>query len=180
MSSGQTPFPAPRRGHALRGALAAVLCVALGAPAGCAARSGDANPGVGDASVEWAGLRLEVRLRRSPPDRLRAVASATNVSDRYVVRELPFCVAVLRLYRGDRLAWDQGREGCVGRRIVRLAVGETETYRTTVRAEEVPGADSGDEGPFTVRAYWPPERHPRMPPRAAMEVTVGEIRLEPR
>jgi len=180
MSSGHTPLLAPRRVRPLRRrALAALLCVAVTAAGGCAARSADANPGVGDASVEWAGLRLEVRLRRSPPDRLRAVASATNVSDRYLVRELPFCVALLRLYRGDRLAWDQAREGCVGRRIVRLAVGETETYWTTVRAEEVPGADSG-EGRFTVRAYWPPERHPRMPPRTAMEVTVGEVRLEPR
>jgi hypothetical protein len=180
MSSGPTPVPALRRLGPGRRALAVVLSLAVLTPAGCAARSGDANPGVGEASVEWAGLRLEVRLPRSPADRLRAVASATNVSDRFLVREIPFCVAVIRLYRGDRLAWDQGREGCVGRRIVRLAVGETETHWTTVRAEQVPGADSGEEGSFTVRAYWPPERHPRMPPRTAMEVTVGEIRLEPR
>lgn len=156
----------------------ACLLLLLALPA-CASRGGVANPGVAESSLEWAGLRFRVQLLPSGTDRLEARATVTNISDRFLVREVPFCVAVLRVYRGGRAVWDQAADACIGRRIVRLRVGESETYWTAAGADEILPAGA-DGGRYTVRAYWPAERRPDAPSRTQMEITVGEVRLEPR
>lgn len=149
----------------------------LAALLACAPRTSGPPPG-GSGILEWAGLRLEVELLPSPADRLRARAVLRNTSDHFLAREVPHCVLRLRLYRGGSLIWDQGEEeACVGVRIVRLAPGERRSFWTSVRSRRILRGEH-PEGEYLVRAFWPARSPaPGRPPRAAMEITVGVVRL---
>lgn len=163
-------MPRPRR----------VAVLALAAVAGaCAGRSADGPfRAPGASGFEWADLRLRVRLVSSPPDRVRARGTLTNVGDRPLAREVPYCVVMLRIYRDGRRIWSDGaRGGCFGRRVVRLEPGESRRFDRSLRAARILG-DSLPAGPYLVRAYWPGTRRPGAV-RTEMEVTLGEVRLEP-
>lgn len=152
----------------LAAALAACAGHDLGPPA----------PGPASASFEWAGLRLRVDLLPSPPDRLRARGTLTNAEDRFLAREVPRCVVMLRMYRRDRRAWSDGPgTGCFGTRVVRLHPGESRQYRRTLEAARVLG-DSLPPGRYLVRAFWPRTVRPGLP-RTEIEVTLGGAELEP-
>lgn len=126
--------------------------------------------------MEWAGLELTWELVRSPPDRVRVRAVVSNGGERHVERELPYCVIRIRLYREGRLAWDQGSDGaCAGIRSIRLPPGADAAYRSSVTAGEVLGPDV-PPGDFLVRVHLPGSRRPG-PPRAEMELTLGQITL---
>lgn len=173
MSSG----PATRRSRGRPPGLTPVAVAALFLSVACATGGTPRNFGAGSGSLDWAGLRFDVHLLPSPLDQLRARISVTNTEDHFLVREIPFCVARLRVYRDGAVLWDQGGDECFGRRIVRLTAGEAEHYWTRASAREVL-PEGTDRGTFTVRAYWPPEHHPDRVPRTEMEITVGRIRLE--
>lgn len=160
--------PCPR--HLLAAALLLLI------PA-CAGRSpGDPAPGVGSTSIDWAGLRIEYTMAPSPADRLRVSATAVNRYDGRIVRTLPFCVIRVRLYRGDRLAWDQGRaEACFGVRTLDLQPGEERNFWSSTTAERVLG-DSLPPGDFLVRLFLPGSDRPGTI-RTSMEVTLGEKTL---
>lgn len=127
--------------------------------------------------MEWAGLEITWSLVSSPPDRIRVHAVVANRQARPVERELPHCVIRVRLYRdGDRV-WDQGAGGgCRGIRIVRLVAGEEADFWSSVTADEVlgPGLPPGD---LVVRVHLPARQRPGLP-RAAMELTLGQVTLE--
>lgn len=168
--SGGSPLPSPPRCFVL--GLALVLTA-------CAGRSPDA-PGTvpGSAAFEWADLRLEVRLLPSPADRLRARGTLTNLDERFLAREVPYCVVMLRVYREGRRVWSDGaRSGCFGRRIVQLAPGESQQFHRTLKARRILG-ETLPAGRYRVRAFWPGARRPGAV-RTEMEVTLGEVRLEP-
>lgn len=128
--------------------------------------------------MEWAGLRIGWELLPSPPDRIRVHAVVANRSSRFVARELPYCVIRVRLYREGELIWDQGAgEACFGLRRVRLSPGEEADFRSTVTAGEVLGPHTRP-GDFVVRVHLPSSRRPGLPPRAEMELTLGETTLK--
>lgn len=149
--------------------------------AGSASGGGEASPDRGPPfreSVEWAGLRYEVAVRASPPDRLRLRATVTNVSTGFREQELPFCLVRARLYREGRLVWDQAEdEGCGDDvRVVRLRGGESRTFSRTIGAERVLG-DSLSPGRFDLRAHLPGATVPGRP-RAETELHLGTVVLE--
>lgn len=153
------------------------MVVALAAA--CAGRGPD-GPAEGPASntFEWAGLRLEVELLSSPPDRLRVRGTLSNVRDGVVEREVPRCVVMLRLYRRDRRVWSDGPEsGCFGTRSVRLQPGEFDEFHRSLTADRIVG-DSLPSGRYAVRAFWPPTSRPGLP-RAEIEVGLGGTEIEP-
>lgn len=93
-------------------------------------------------------------------------------------RELPHCVIRVRLYREGQLAWDQGADGaCDGLRQVGLSPGEEADFWSSVTADEVLGPDL-PPGDFLVRVHLPSRQRPG-PPRAEIELTLGEISLSP-
>lgn len=155
-----------------------VLAVAAAAAGACGgSRAGGTAPGPGSTSFGWAGLRLEVHLVSSPPDRIRARGDLVNEEDAFLSRQVPHCVLQLRVYRGERRVWSHGEEGgCFGYRTVRLAPGESESYHATVPARRVLG-DSLPSGEYLVRAYWPSTSRPG-PMRSEIEVTLGVVTLE--
>lgn len=155
-------------------AIAALL--ALGAVA-CSGRSpGDPAPGVGSTSVDWAGLTIQYLMLPSPSDRIRVSATVANRTGGRLLRELPFCVVRLRLYRGDRLAWDEGRvEACGGIRTLDLRPGEEQDFWTSVTAERVLG-DSLPAGDYLVRVFLPGSDRPGTI-RTSMELTLAEKTL---
>lgn len=160
----------PRRIAAL--GLAAALAACAGSGPGPSAQRPAST------SFEWAGLRLEVELVRSPPDRIRARGTLTNVRERFLEREVPRCVVMLRMYRRDRRAWSDGPEtGCFGTRVVRLHPGESHPFDRTIEARRILG-DSLPSGSYLVRAFWPGAVRPGLP-RAEIEVTLGGVELEP-
>lgn len=152
--------------------LAAVL-------AACAGRSpGSTETGPAANSFEWAGLRLEVRLLPSPPDRIRARGTLVNLEERPLAREVPYCVVMLRIYREGRRIWGDGTQGdCFGRRVVRLEPGESRSFHRSLRADHILG-DTLPAGRYLVRAYWPGASRPGAL-RTEMEATLGEAYLEP-
>lgn len=129
------------------------------------------------ASTRWAGFRHTVRLLPTGPDRLSARATLENVTDGTRTAEFPWCLVWLRVYRGDRLVWDQARhqpcEGLV--RYVTLGPGDREVAHASLRAREILGRELPD-GTYTVRAYVPGPVG-RGPPRAARELTLGSVEL---
>ena len=143
----------------------------------CAGRApGDPAPGVGTTTLDWAGLRIEYTMAPSPTNRLRVNATVVNRSPQRVVRELPFCVIRIRLYREDRLAWDQGRrEACFGVRTVDLQPSEGRDFWTSTTADRVLG-DSLPAGDYLVRLFLPGSDRPGTI-RTNMEVTLGEKTL---
>lgn len=157
---------------------AAALCLAA-ALAACAGHDpAPSSTGPASTSFEWAGLRLEVELVPSPPDRVRARGTLTNVEERFLEREVPRCVVMLRFYRRDRRAWSDGPgTGCFGTRVVRLRPGESRQFRRTLQAARIVG-DSLPSGPYLARAFWPGRARPGLP-RAEIEVTLGGTELEP-
>lgn len=161
---------------ARRPTLAALLLLTV---ASCAGRGpGEPPPGVGSTSAEWAGLQVRWELLPAPDDRLRVLATVTNVADRTLDRDLPRCLNHLRLYRGDALVWDRGGTGdCFGLRWLRLAPTESRSYRTGLTATEVLG-DSLPPGEFTVRVHLAGRDRPGLP-RADMELTLGQKLLRP-
>ena len=144
----------------------------------CAGRApGDPAPGVGSTALDWAGLRIEYTMAPSPADRIRIGATVANRSPGRLVRELPFCVIRMRLYRGDRLAWDQGRvDNCFGVRTLHLAPGEERDFWASTTADRVLG-DSLPGGDYLVRLFLPGSDRPGTI-RTNMEVTLGEKTLE--
>lgn len=166
--------PAPSARRVGRLALL-VLAVAAGACGG--GRAGGIAPGPGSTSFGWAGLRLEIQLVSSPPDRIRVRGDLVNEEDAFLSRQVPHCVLQIRVYRGEQLVWSHGEEGgCFGYRTVRLAPGESESYHATVPARRVLG-DSLPPGEYLVRAYWPSTSRPG-PMRSEIEVTLGVVTLE--
>ena len=159
----------------LRAFAAALLALA----AGCAGRApGEAPPGVGSATVEWADFRIDWSLQPAPDHRLRVTATVTNVGRRTLERELPRCLNRLRLYRGDALVWDRAGTGdCFGLNWLTLAPSESRSWRTGLSAAEVLG-DSIPPGEFLVRARVPGRTGPGLP-RADIEVTLGQKILRP-
>lgn len=160
----------PLRGAALGlfGALAACAGVDPGPP----------TPGPASTSFEWAGLRLRVELISTPPHRIRARGTLTNVEDRFLERDVPRCVVMLRMYRRESRVWSDGAgTGCFGTRVVRLRPGESRQFQRTIRAARILG-DSLPSGRYLVRAFWPRRVRPG-PPRAEIEVTLGGAELEP-
>lgn len=151
----------------------------LGALVACAgADPGPPPPAPGSTSFEWAGVRLRVELLPSPPDRIRARGTLTNVERRFLRREVPRCVVMLRMYRRDRRAWSDGAgTGCFGTRIVRLRPGESRQFDRSIGARRIVG-DSLPPGRYLVRAFWPGRDRPGLP-RAEIEVTLGGAELEP-
>lgn len=159
-----------------RGAAALGLAAALAACAGH--DPGPPAPGPASSSFEWAGLRLQVHLLSSPPDRIRARGTLTNLEERLLEREVPRCVVMLRIYRGDRRAWSDGPgTGCFGARVVRLRPGESREFHRTIEAARILG-DSLPSGRYLVRAFWPRRVRPGLP-RTEIEVTLGGAELEP-
>lgn len=157
----------------------AAVLGATAALAACAgADPGPPTPGAASASFEWAGLSLRVELISSPPDRIRARGTLTNVEDRFLEREVPRCVVMLRMYRRERRAWSDGAgTGCFGTRVVRLRPGESRQFQRTIEAARIMG-DSLPPGRYRVRAFWPRRVRPG-PPRTEIEVTLGGAELEP-
>lgn len=126
--------------------------------------------------MEWADLDIRWELVPTPPDRIRVHAVVSNRSGRALDLELPYCVVRIRLYREGRLAWDEGGEGdCDGIRRIRLAPGEASDFWSSATADEVLGPDL-PPGDFLARIYLPGSRRPG-PPRADLELTLGEITL---
>lgn len=127
--------------------------------------------------MEWAGLEIRWELVPSPADRIRVRAVVGNRGERHVRRELPTCVARVRLYRAGELAWDRASEdACGGIRRVDLGPGEEAEFWWSAAAAEILGDDM-PAGDYLVRVYLPPGRRPG-PPRAEMELTLGEITLD--
>lgn len=159
--------------------LRALAAVFLALAAGCAGRApGEAVPGVGAATVEWADFRIDWNLQPAPDHRLRVTATVTNVGRRTLERELPRCLNRLRLYRGDVLVWDRAGTGeCFGLNWLTLAPNESRSWRTGLTAAEVLG-DSIPPGEFTVRVRIPGRDRPGLP-RADLEVTLGRKVLRP-
>lgn len=147
--------------------------------AACVGRSpGEPPSGVGSTTVEWASFRIEWNLQPAPDDRLRVLATVTNVGDRTLERELPRCLNRLRLYRSDALIWDRGgTESCFGLQWLRLAPTESRSFRVGLTAAEVLG-DSLPPGEVTVRVHLPGRDRPGLP-RADMELTLGQKILRP-
>lgn len=154
-----------------------VALLLLAGVAACAGRDpGDPAPGVGSTTLEWAGLSIEYRMIPSSADRIRVGATVANRTSGTVARELPFCVIRMRLYRGDRLAWDEGRaEACAGIRTVQLRPGEEQDFWSSVTAERVLG-DSLPAGDYLVRLYLPGNARPGAI-RTSMELTLAEKTL---
>ena len=166
------PQEAPRPAARLAGALLLLWLL----PA-CAGRApGDPAPGVGSTALDWAGLRIEYTMAPSPADRIRIGATVANRSPGRLVRELPFCVIRMRLYRGDRLAWDQGGvDNCFGVRTLHLEPGEERNFWASTTADRVLG-DSLAGGDYLVRLFLPGSDRPGTV-RTNMEVTLGEKTL---
>lgn len=147
--------------------------------AACAGHDpGRSSPGAASTSFEWGGLRLRVELPPSPHDRIRVRGTLTNLETSFLERDVPRCVVMLRLYRRDRRAWSDGpATGCFGTRIVRLRPGESRPFHRSIGADRILG-DSLPPGRYLVRAFWPGRARPGLP-RAEIEVTLGDVELEP-
>lgn len=171
-------MPPPGRRAATGGVTVAALLLAALLVGACAGRGpGDPAPGVGSTTLDWAGLRLEYRMLPSPGDRIRVSATVVNGTGRRVYRELPYCVIRMRLYRADRVVWDQARdEACVGVRTLELAPGEQRDYRSSVTAERILG-DSLAPGDYLVRLYLPGSDRPGTF-RTSVELTLAAKTLE--
>lgn len=128
--------------------------------------------------MEWAGLRIEWTLQASSDARLRVLATVTNVTDRPLVRELPWCLNRLLLYRDARVIWDRaGSEACTGSRRLQLSPGERRSFRTLLAAGRILG-DSLPAGEVVVRVHLARGETPYLP-RARMEFTLGKKVLRP-
>ena len=163
-----------------RPGLAAVTLVLLvAACTGGGRGAGASRPGPpASASVEWAGLRYEVSVLSGPSDRVRLRADVTNVSGSFRRADMPWCMIQARLHRDGAVVFDQAEdEGCGdATRTIRLEASESETFHSTLTADRVLG-DSIPPGRFEVSV-----RLPRAtglgPPRAEIELRLGEVTLE--
>lgn len=128
--------------------------------------------------VEWGPLAFRYSITPSSAHQIEMTGRVTNTAHRPIELRIPWCLAWLRVYQKGELIWDRGRAESCGEmaRFVTLGPGESEVDRYVL---DVSDLQAWDQTGRTVRvaAYLPGHRVPWLPPRAVVEVPLGEVAL---